>query len=93
MVKKTKTVRKRITDLFKSIFNGVKVKARSPQVQPEKTETIEKTQMFQRRKKPPSKWVIRHNQNQAHRANKIQKRRKKNKVSRKMRKINHKKAA
>lgn len=90
---KRKTVRMKITDLFKSIFRGRRAKAHEPQVQAEKTETAPKSSMFQHRKKPPSKWVVRHNQNQAHRANKIQKRRKANKVARKMRKLNHKKAA
>ena len=44
-------------------------------------------------KEKTTTWVLSHNQFQAQRANKIRRRRAKNRVARKSRKINYKKAA
>jgi len=79
-------MKRRITDLFKKMFKGRKpVKAELTETN---VPTIEKSNIFQHRKKPPSRWIIRHNQFQAEQANKIRKRRSKNKVGRKQRKLN-----
>jgi hypothetical protein len=76
-------MRRRITDLFKKMFKGRKtVKA-----EPTTTEQPKQAGLFQPRKKPPSRWIIRHNQFQADR-----KRRAKNKVAKKSRQINRKAA-
>lgn len=88
-MKEKTTVRKRILDLFKNIFKGIRNRLTSRR-NPKVTETVRKheSQMFQYRKKPPSRWLISHNQFQAQQANKIRKRRKANKVARKHRQIN-----
>ena len=81
-------MKRRITDLFKKMFKGQK----HPKVEPTITEQPPKTGTFQYRKKPPSKWIIRHNQFQAQQSNKIKRRRKANKIARKQRQINRKAA-
>lgn len=77
-------MRRRITDLFKVMFRNRKTVKAEPTV----TEQPKRVGLFQPRKKPPSRWIIRHNQFQAEQANKIRKRRSKNKVAKKQRQIN-----
>ena len=81
-------MKRRITDLFKKLFKGRKTVKSEPAI----TEAPKKVGMFQPKKKPPSRWIIRHNQFQAEQANKIRKRRSKNKVAKKQRQINRKAA-
>ena len=79
-------MKRRITDLFKKMFRGRK--SVKPELNETNVPTIEKTDMFQHRKKSPSRWITRHNQVQAQQANALRKRRKKNKVASKQRKLN-----
>ena len=81
-------MKRRLTDLFKKMFGGQKAIKAEPTV----TEQPKQVGLFQPRKKPPSRWIIRHNQFQAEQANKIRKRRSKNKVAKKQRQINRKAA-
>jgi len=91
-------MRRRITDLFKKIRNGVKnivkkirngVKNIVKKIRT-KYEAVEKKEFQPERKKPPSKWVLSHNEIQAKNANALRKRRAKNKVASKSRRINAK---
>ena len=82
-------MKRRITDLFKKIFRGKTI----IKVEPTITEAPKKAGgLFQPRKKPAPKWLIIHNQFQAHISKKVSKRRKANKVGRKQRQINRKTA-
>ena len=84
-------MKRRITDLFKMMFSKTKKLFGSKKKSSEtKIETVEKSSMFQYRKKPPSRWITRHNQIQGQRSNKVNKRRKANKVASKQRQINRK---
>ena len=84
-------MRRRITDLFKKLINDVKNIVKRPNET--KIPNIQVREFQPERKKPPSKWVLSHNMIQAKNANKLRKRRKKNKVAKKSRKINYQKAA
>ena len=86
-------MKRRITDLFKKMFRGRKTVKAEPSITKEAiTEATKKTGLFQPRKKTRPKWLSQHNQQQNHRSNKTQKRRKANKVARTQRQINHKAA-
>lgn len=81
-------MKRRITDLFKKMFGGQKLVKAEPAV----TEQPKQAGLFQPQWTTPSSWIIRHNQFQAEQANKIRKRRSKNKVAKKQRQINRKAA-
>ncbi len=84
-------MKRRITDLFKKIFKDRKSVKSEPTITKETiTEATKKTGLFQPRKKTSVKWLSKHNQYQAHKSNKTQKRRKANKVARNQRQINRK---
>ncbi len=83
------TIRKRITDLFTNLFKRKPSDADKLAITHVPSEQKERVY----RSKARERWIRIHNQNQAHGANKLRKRRNKNKVARKSRKINYKKAA
>jgi len=75
-------MRNNARDIFKRLFDKP-VKA-----EPKTTEVKKPVEAFQPEKKQTIGWTNQHNQFQAMQANKIQKRRKANKVARKQRKVN-----
>ena len=82
-------IRRRIIDLFKSIFKNRK----STKFNLSESYTPKISKEFQPdRKAPRSRWIITHNSIQAKSANKLRKRRKANKVAGKQRQINRKAA-
>ncbi|HDY87541.1 MAG TPA: hypothetical protein ENH82_05410 [bacterium] len=85
-MKKQTTIRKRITDLFTNLFK------RKPTDKDSLVETHVpvKKKEGKFRDKTRDKWIRIHNQQQAHGANKIKRRRKANKVARHQRQINRK---
>lgn len=85
-------MRKRITDLFKSVHNRAK-RLFEKRVKEDKYDHVQKKEFTPVRKKLPSRWILSHNSIQAKSANQLRKRRKKNKMARKSRKINYRKAA
>lgn len=84
-------MRRRITDLFKKIYNGIKGIIRKYKTP--KYENVVEKQFIPKRTKTRSRWLIHHNSIQAKNANQLKKRRAKNKVAKQSRKINHRKAA
>ncbi|KKK99434.1 hypothetical protein LCGC14_2632780 [marine sediment metagenome] len=88
-MKKTITIRKRITDLFSNLFRNKADDINALDttfVPPHKKEP-------EWRSKTRAKWIDSHNQQQMRESKKLHKRRAKNKVARKSRKINFRKAA
>ena len=79
-------MKRRILDLFKSMFKGRK--AVKNEIKETNVPTIPKDNKFQYRKGTPEGHLTRHNELQAHRSKKVSKRRKANKVARKQRKVN-----
>lgn len=78
----------RITDLFKHLRNRVKNFFKE-KPKPIKYEHVKVQEFTPIRKKPPSRWIISHNMIQAKNANELKKRRAKNKMASKSRKINN----
>ena len=82
-------MRRRLTDLFKKIRSSVKNIVKKPSET--KYKAVKEKEFQPERKKPPSRWVLSHNEIQAKNANAKHKRRAKNKVASQSRKINHRK--